>query len=65
MKKNVKPKYLCVAHDECFKLLREDITEMKKDIKDLLSFKWKIAGVLAFVAFAATFAVNISRSLLK
>lgn len=60
-----KPKSVCDVHAECFHLLREDVVEMKKDIKDLLSFKWKIAGITAFIMFLSTFVFNLYRSLLK
>jgi hypothetical protein len=34
--------------------LHADVSEIKKDVKSLLEFKWRIAGFAAFAAFMAT-----------
>jgi hypothetical protein len=34
--------------------IREDVHEMKKDVKALLEFKWRIYGVTALIAFVIT-----------
>jgi hypothetical protein len=38
--------------------MHSDIIEIKKDIKNLLQFKWAILGVIGFISFAVTFAAS-------
>ena len=49
--------------EEQVKAVREDLWEIKKDMKSLLEFKWKIYGVTAFIAFTVTLvAESITRA---
>lgn len=48
--------------DQLFQLIKSDMDEMKKDIKTLLAFRWKIYGVNAAITLivAALFQVALA-----
>ena len=44
--------------------IREDLHEMKRDVKALLEFKWRIYGITAVIAFVVTvIAESLARGL--
>jgi hypothetical protein len=44
-----------------FEEFKNDVREIKKDIKDLQNFKWKILGFASCAAFIATLIVELIR----
>jgi hypothetical protein len=52
--------------DECkqeakIDIIHELLTEVRQDIKDILSFKYKLLGVLIFVSFIVGVLIDIVR----
>jgi len=49
-------------YEPVIEMLREDVKEIKKDVKELLRFRWKFAGgaaVLGMALYVAMFFVEI------
>jgi pantothenate kinase len=44
-----------------FQEMKNDVKEIRKDIKDLQTFKWKILGFASCAAFIATMLVELIR----
>lgn len=42
--------------------MKSEVSEMKKDIKSLLAFKWRMVGFSICAAFLATFIVELLRA---
>lgn len=42
--------------------MTQELSEIKSDVKSLLSFKWKILGFAGFAAFLATLIVELARA---
>lgn len=47
------------------KTLREDTTEIKKDVKSLLEFKWKSLGALVVISAIFSSAVSLAVEILR
>lgn len=45
--------------EEQIKFLRDDVLEIRNDIRQLLEFKWRIYGITAVIAFIVSSAAEI------
>ena len=39
--------------------MKEDLTEIKTDVKSLLAFKWKIVGMITFISATMSLAATM------
>jgi len=44
--------------EEQVKAMREDLHDLKADVKSLLEWRWKLYGVTGFIAFVVTVGVE-------
>lgn len=44
--------------EEIIAIIKEDLKEIKKDIKSLLSFRWQIMGGASFIGFLLSFLIS-------
>ena len=51
------PDHQCSKEDQ-LNAMHENITEIKADVKDLLSFKFQILGAISIISFLMSFAIN-------
>ncbi len=42
--------------------ITQNVIEIKSDVKELLSFKWRLVGFASFTAFMATMLAELLRS---
>ena len=46
--------------DVAFDMLREDVREIKSDVKDLLSLKWKIVGAASLLSALVALLIEVA-----
>ena len=50
---------------EVINIIREDVKEIRKDVKDLISFKAKVIGIQIGISFVITGVINLIVLIIK
>ena len=45
--------------DKVIDMILEDIKEIRNDVKELLKFKWQVAGIVSIVSLAISLVVTL------
>jgi hypothetical protein len=46
-------------NDKVIEIILEDLKEVKKDVKDLVNFKYKLLGMVTMGSFLFSFVINL------
>lgn len=51
--------------DIAIDMIREDLSEIKKDVKDLLAFRWQLAGIAIAVSAFVSIGIKVASAFIK
>lgn len=59
-----------MSNHECDKnividMIRDDLIEIKKDVKDLLAFRWQLAGIAIAVSAFVSIGIKVASAIIK